>query len=80
MCVRACVCVYMCVYTTSIQVSTYGKAIKNPPRYNSIRHFEVSDQKGDVGAACTTTRCSRKSKGWAGDNNGLIELKTHKND
>lgn len=45
-----CVCVYMCVYTTSIQVSTYGKAIKNPPRYNSIRHFEVSDQKGVVGA------------------------------
>ena len=75
-CMYVCVCVCVCVYMTSIQVSTYGKAIKKSPRYNSNRHFEVSDQKGVVGAA----RCSRKSKGWADDNNGLIELKTHKND
>ena len=39
------------MYTTYVQVSTYGQAIKNPLRYNSIRHFEVTDQKCVVGAA-----------------------------
>lgn len=61
---------------TSIEESTYGMAIKIFLRYN--RHFEASDQKGE--APLLAARCSRKSKGWADDNNGLIELKTRKND